>query len=577
MNDFLRREYPRPQFERDEWMSLNGKWDFSFDAETYDRSINVPFAYEAGLSGIGVSEFHDTIWYRRTFTVPQDWDGRRVMLNFGAVDYTCNVWVNDHHILHHVGGQTGFSADITEALVSGANSLRVRVDDYHKTLDIPRGKQFWKEESASIFYTATMGIWQSVWIEPVGQKHLCRVLITPRLDDKSVCFDFESSGYEQCSLVADISFEGKLVARSSVYLQNTKGQFSVQIDERTLGAWNAVEDFAWTPENPRLFDVVFYLKEYEKTVDTVRSYFGMRKISIENGHFLLNNRPYYQRLILDQGYWPDGLLTAPSDEAFVKDITLAKQMGFNGARKHQKVEDPRYLYYADHMGFLVWGEIGSGYTYSRRLAVELMSEWTDVVLRDYNHPCIVAWTPMNESWGVQEIASSPEQQNFCRALAAMTKALDGTRPVSDNDGWEHVNGDLLTVHDYEANDSVLRKRYSSLERILTDLPAGRAMYAGTDADYREEPIIVSEFGGISFAPEGAEGWGYSMANSENDFLDRYRAVVSPLLQSPHVRGFCYTQLTDVEQEINGLLTYDRKPKADINAIRQITLGEPLSD
>lgn len=575
MNDFLRREYPRPQFERDKWMSLNGKWDFSFDEETYNRTINVPFAYEAELSGIGVMEFHDTVWYRRSFTIPQEWNGRHVLLHFGAVDYACDVWVNSRHLLRHVGGQTEFSVDITDALTAGQNSVRVRAADFHKALDIPRGKQFWQEESASIFYTATTGIWQSVWLEPVAQKHLHRVLITPLLDDRSVRFDFESAGAEACMLTADISFGGKLVARTSVLLQNAQGHCSVQIDERALDAWNAVEDFAWTPEHPRLFDVVFSLQDGEETIDTVRSYFGMRKISIENGRFLLNNRPYYQRLVLDQGYWPDGLLTAPSDEAFKKDITLAKEMGFNGARKHQKVEDPRYLYYADHMGFLVWGEIGSGYTYSRRLATCLMQEWTDAVLRDYNHPSIIAWTPLNESWGVQEISTAAEQQNFCRAMTAMTKALDGTRPVSDNDGWEHIAGDLLTIHDYEADEAVLKRRYASVEQILNDLPAGRSLYVDTGRGYRGEPVIVSEFGGISFAPEGAEGWGYSAADSADDFLNRYRAVVIPLLYSPCVRGFCYTQLTDVEQEINGLLTYDRKPKAELSAIRKITLGEGL--
>lgn len=571
MNDILRAEYPRPQWKREEWMTLNGIWDFSFEQDVFDQKICVPFAYEAKLSGIDRKKFHDRVWYRRSFTIPEEWKKKHVILHFGAVDYECSVWVNNKHAVSHIGGQIGFYADITDLLVDGTNELVVCAKDYHLELDIPRGKQFWKEESASIFYTATTGIWQSVWLEPVSEKYIKQVFITPLFDEKAVKFEYELENSQGCSLDIIITFEGKLVSKTTTLVQKTKGNITVGIDEAVLGCWNMIEDLAWTPEQPRLFDVEFQLKEQENIIDRVSSYFGMRKISIENGRFLLNNRPYFQRLILDQGYWPEGLMTAPSDEAFIRDIQLAKEMGFNGARKHQKVEDPRFLYHADRLGFLVWGELGSGYNYSRRLATAMMQEWTEVVYRDYNHPCIVAWAPLNESWGVLEIAQQKEQQNFCKALSSVIKAMDTTRLISDNDGWEHVESDLLTIHDYESDRETLLKRYSSLENIIKAQPCQRALYVN-GSHYNKEPILVSEFGGISFEKNGTKGWGYSNASSEEDFLRRYADVVTPLLQSEHIQGFCYTQLCDVEQEINGLLTYDRHPKVDMEKIRKITCG-----
>ncbi len=570
MNKIRRTEYPRPQFERSEWMTLNGLWDFSFEQEIYDQKICVPFAYESKLSGIGSKDFYNGVWYRRSFCVPDEWKGKNVILHFGAVDYECDIWVNNKHAICHVGGQTSFHTDITQLLEDGENIIKVHARDFHQDLDIPRGKQYWKKESASIFYTATTGIWQSVWMEPVFEHYIKQVLITPLFDEKSVKFEYELENSMDYYLETEIYFKDKLAAKTSVMAQK-KGSYTVKLDEAALGAWNWVEDLAWTPETPRLFDVKYALIKENTVIDKVTSYFGMRKVSIENGKFLLNNRPYYQRLILDQGYWPEGLLTAPSDDAFIQDIMLAKKMGFNGVRKHQKVEDPRFLYHADCLGFLVWGEIGAGYAYSRRLALDTIKEWSDVVLRDYNHPCIVVWTPLNESWGVMEIAQSKEQQNFCKALCALTKALDTTRPVSDNDGWEHVGGDLLTIHDYESQECILEKRYQTVKQILEDQPAGRALYV-TGYAYRMEPIIISEFGGISFTKDDSEGWGYSTAHSEEDFLSRLKAVVHPILKSPHVQGFCYTQLTDVEQEINGLVTYERKPKADFQEIYNIICG-----
>lgn len=571
MEQILRAEYPRPQFVRAEWMTLNGVWDFGFDEEIYDHRIRVPFTYESKLSGIDTREFHDSVWYRRVFEIPKHWKGQRIILHFGAVDYACSVVVNGNNVMRHVGGQSSFAADITEYVQDGENELKVWVRDYHKELDIVRGKQFWKEQSESIFYTASTGIWQSVWIEPVSSSHISKMRITPLLDEKSVKFSYEVEQFAGCTLETEISFDGREAGSFAVKLHHRRGEFTIRIEEEALGCWNTVEDLTWSPEHPRLFDVVFTLKDEGNVKDLVRSYFGLRKVSVENGKFLLNNRPYYQKLLLDQGYWPDGLLTAPSDEAFVRDIEIAREMGFNGVRKHQKVEDPRFLYHADKMGFLVWGEMASGYHYSERLVQDTVNEWMHEIERDYNHPCIIVWTPLNESWGVLEAAHSSRQQHFCEAMYSLIKALDDTRLVIDNDGWEHARTDMLTIHDYEARKEVLAGRYGSMEHILREQPAGRALYAGKGG-YRNEPVLVTEFGGISFQKDENEGWGYSAADSEEDFVRRYRDVVQPLLESEYVQGFCYTQITDVEQEINGLYTYDRNPKVNPERIRKINEG-----
>ncbi|MGN6712971.1 glycoside hydrolase family 2 protein [Anaerocolumna jejuensis] len=572
MNNIPRNEYPRPNFIRDSWLSLNGTWDFSFDREAYDRKITVPFAYETKLSGINETEMHKEVWYRRKFMLPEAMLNKQILLHFGAVDYSCRIWVNDIPVTEHTGGQTGFFIDITACVrYQEENVIRVQVRDDYSDLEMPRGKQYWEEESKSIFYTRTTGIWQSVWIEAVSQNHLKKVFITPLLDEQAVRFEYYLAGSTDLSLDTRISFNGTYVTGCRIEPRAMKGSFTLELNQPALKSWNFVEDLTWSPENPRLFDVIFTLSKDEVMEDTVRSYFGMRKISIDNGIILLNNRPYYQKLLLDQGYWPDSLLTAPEDEAFVRDIKLIKEMGFNGVRKHQKVEDPRFLYHADVMGLLVWGEIGSAYLYSRDYAAGMYTEWSEAVLRDYNHPSIVAWTPLNESWGIHDIKTNKLQQGHSNAMLHITKSLDETRIVIDDDGWEHTEGDLLTIHDYEASKEVLKKRYSCIDTILEFTPSGRALYV-SGWSYRNQPIIVSECGGIDFRKDEVKGWGYSSAVTGEEFLKRYEDIVAALMNSELVQGFCYTQLTDVEQETNGLLNYDRSPKVPLEKIREINEG-----
>jgi beta-galactosidase/beta-glucuronidase len=579
-----RQEYPRPQFVRDEWLNLNGEWNFEFDDENkgeqekwykaadFSQKITVPFCYQSALSGIGVTDFHDLVWYQRTFELPKNWSNKRLILHFGAVDYRAWVYVNGQLATFHEGGHTAFHVEITNDVQSGENSIVVRVEDPSKELDQPRGKQYWKEQSESIFYTRTTGIWQTVWLEAAAPSYLENVKLTPDIDKDEIGVEYTFNGANpNQKLEIEVTFDGELVAQDTVQLIQNKGSRQIFLNDFNVHGPGRI----WSPGHPNLYDIRFKLTADGEVTDDVKSYFGMRKVSIENGQFMLNNHRYYQKLVLDQGYFPSGILTAPSDEDLKKDVELTKEMGFNGARKHQKIEDPRYLYWADKLGLLVWGEMANSYTYSEDSVRRITSEWQEAVERDYNHPSIVAWVPINESWGVPRILSDKRQQDHTLSLYYLTKSLDDTRLVISNDGWEHTKSDLCTIHDYQSDKEKLKKRYASVESILnpSTSPANRFIYV-PGYEYGGEPILVTEFGGIAYKKSEWEGWGYSGASDDEDFAERYHKVVSAMLESPIIQGFCYTQITDVEQEINGILTYDRKPKIDLEIIRAINEGMP---
>ncbi|MFB9279288.1 glycoside hydrolase family 2 protein [Cohnella cellulosilytica] len=579
----IRTEYPRPQFVRADWLSLNGEWDFEFDDEnagieegwfdnpTFTKKIAVPFCYQSKLSGIGDSAFHDIVWYRRTFEYSYAWEGQRLLLHFGAVDYSASVWVNGMLVVKHEGGHTPFSADIGPALRTGVNEIVVRAEDYSREVTLPRGKQYWKEKSDIIFYTRTTGIWQSVWLEPVPAVYLDRVKFDPDIDRNEIKIQYFIAGFDRMkggsALRTRITFGNELVAEEEFRVTHANLTRTIALhdfNDHGLGRW-------WSPERPNLYNVEFTLTADGQADDRVGSYFGMRKVSVEHGKLCLNNRPYYMRLVLDQGYFPEGILTAPSLEALQADVELTKAMGFNGTRKHQKIEDPLFLHLCDKLGLLVWGEMANACAYSEQYVERITQEWQEAIRRDYNHPCVVVWVPINESWGVPNILVDERQQHHAMALYHLTKSLDASRPVISNDGWEHVKSDLYTVHDYEWRDDVLRQRYSTIEGA-TDAPQKREMHVG-GYKYDGEPVLVTEFGGIAFRQSEWEGWGYSGASNEEDFERRLRVVFGALQSSPLVQGFCYTQITDVEQEINGLLTYDRKPKLPLETIRSIVLGQ----
>ncbi|OME13131.1 glycoside hydrolase family 2 [Paenibacillus odorifer] len=579
-----RPEYPRPQFARKDWLSLNGEWDFTFDDEDvgeeeqwyradtkdlFSQVIQVPFAFQSKLSGIEDPSFHDVVWYRRTFEVPEGWNGKQIVLHFGAVDYLAKVWVNGQLVAVHEGGHTPFQTDITPSLIKGNNTIILRAEDFSRDVTLPRGKQYWLEQSAAIFYTRTTGIWQSVWLEPLSAVHLSKTMMTPDIDRNEIRLRTFLQGFKSADLLKlriTVSYDGEVIAEDQYMIMNAE-------QLRTIG----LGDFAdhglgrlWSPEHPNLYDIQFQLLRNEEVIDEAVSYFGMRKVSIENGKLCLNNRPYFQRLVLDQGYFPDGILTAPTDEELKRDAQLTKEMGFNGVRKHQKTEDPRFLYWCDKLGLLVWSEAANAYEYSEEYVRRFTKEWQEIIERDYNHPCIVTWVPLNESWGVPNVQIDTRQQQHGLAMYHLTKSLDEMRPVVYNDGWEHMTTDLVTIHDYESHQAVLEERYATAESSVNAMPANRKIFVG-GASYQGQPILVSEFGGIAFKKSEWEGWGYSGAENEEDFLMKLKAVVDPMFTSPVIQGYCYTQLTDVEQEINGLLTYDRQPKAPLEAIRNIMM------
>jgi beta-galactosidase/beta-glucuronidase len=540
-----RPEYPRPHLKRSEWLNLNGEWEFGAgEKPTFDRRIVVPFCAESELSGIGQLP-GDVVWYRREFDAPE---AECLLLHFGAVDYRATVWVNDVEVAGHEGGHSPFSADITRASRARNNLLVVKAEDPLRDKTIPRGKQYWTEQPEGIFYTPTTGIWQTVWLEPLPARHIRHLHLSPDLADGLIDFDIEGEG------------EAELVAT---------------LDEVVVGRWSGPAGpgrmhldrvVAWHPDSPQLYQLEARLLDQEgKAADRVNSYFGLRTIETRDGRFWLNGEPYVQRLILDQGYFPGGLLTAPSDEAIRRDIELAQAFGFNGARKHQKAEDPRWLYWADRLGFLVWSEMPSFHEHSAAAERRLAAEWKQLVLRDRDHPSIVAWVVANESFGLDHVDPSV-RSSFLLRLCEATHALDRTRPVVSNDGWEHALSDLCTIHDY-SQPAALARRFRSIDAALDRSGHDHAVY-DPGYDYRGEPLLVSEFGGIRVSGQG--GWGWLEVDDRDQFLDLYRGLVGALMESAPVQGFCYTQLTDVEQEQNGLLTFDREPKVDPDRIRSAT-------
>jgi len=541
-----RPEYPRPNFQRSAWLSLNGEWEFGAgnDTPSFDRRILVPFSPQSELSGIGELP-GDVVWYRRRFVAPE---AECLVLHFGAVDYRATVWVNDVEVARHEGGHTPFSADITNVARARDNVVVVRAEDPLSDKTIPRGKQYWTPKPEGIFYTSTAGIWQTVWLEPLPARHINRLRVSPDLAAGAVDFELEAPG--RTELIARL--DGEVVGRWS----ELAGRGRMHLDRIV----------PWHPDSPRIYDLEAALFDEDgKVADRVNSYFGLRTIETRDGRFWLNGEPYIQRLVLDQGYFPGGLLTAPRDDALRKDIELAQAFGFNGARKHQKTEDPRWLYWADRLGFLVWSEMPSFHEHSPEAERRLSAEWEEVVLRDRDHPSVVAWVVANESFGLDHIDPSV-RSNFLVRLYRLTHDLDRTRPVVSNDGWEHALTDLCTIHDYEP-PAVFAQRYRSLDSALEVGANGRSPFE-PGYSYGGQPLLVTEFGGIRVAGPG--GWGWLEVTDQDEFLHVYRGLVGGLMDSGPVQGFCYTQLTDVEQEQNGLLTFDRVPKVDPASIRPVT-------
>jgi beta-galactosidase/beta-glucuronidase len=573
--------HPRPQLTRANWHDLCGEWEFAYDDadagvqaqwwrgdRAFERSITVPFPPESEASGVHDPRPHPIVWYRRTFSAPA---GERLLLHFGAVDYRARVWVNGTEVVAHVGGHAPFHVDVTHALVdTGPHVVVVRAEDRVDDLTQPRGKQHWEDSPSAIWYHRTTGIWQPVWLEPVAADHITAVEWTPSAATASVGVRVTTTGTsDDLSLRVRLSLDDRVLADDRYRLDG--------VLERTLTlpqARNGVDhSLEWRPGSPTLIGATVSLLRGDTVVDTVESYFGLRDVGVRDGRFVINGDRLFLRMVLAQGYWPTSHLAAPSEDALRREVELIKELGFNGVRVHQKVEDPRFLYWCDRLGLVVWGEMANAYEYSPDGVARFTAEWLEVVRRDVSSPCVVTWVPVNESWGVPALAADPRQRHFLESLYHLTHAVDGTRPVISNDGWEHATSDIWTVHDYSPSASGLTARYGTPEGVAAamgaDWPGSKRIHLSTP-ERTGQPLMITEFGGLSYTPSAGDRWfGYRTVANAQDLIESYERLVTALVSSDQVAGFCYTQLTDTEQEVNGLLTETRAHKVDPGEIRRI--------
>ncbi|MBQ9806730.1 MAG: beta-galactosidase [Clostridia bacterium] len=563
-----RSEHPNPQFMRAAWENLNGEWEFEFDGGVsgierrlyekahLDQKITVPFCPESVLSGIGKTDFLNCVWYRRDITVPDAWKKGKVLLHFGAVDHTAYVYLNGQEVGTHVGGYASFSFDITPFLQDGVNSLAVCAIDEDRNPIYGHGKQSRKYESYGCYYTRVTGIWQTVWMEYVPNAYVASFRVTPDIQNSTLAISADLVGGG--TLCAEAFYNGKSVGKTAIKsVRGGKASGMLSLDELHL----------WELGEGRLYDLKLTYGE-----DEITSYFGMRECVMDGKKFLLNGKSVFQRLVLDQGFYPDGIYTASSDEALKNDIQISMDAGFNGARLHQKVFEPRFLYHCDRMGYMVWGEYGNwGIDYSLPEAIPpFMYEWAEIVERDYNHPSIIGWCPLNET----SMKLKRQNDELLRLAYRQTKALDLSRPCIDTSGWYHVETDIFDLHDYLQDPEKFGVTYSkdTLAEMIDEYHRTHKTAGKFPSAYHGEPVFVSEYGGIKWDVNSglSKAWGYGDApKTEEEFIERYRGLTDILLDTPELFGFCYTQLYDVEQETNGLYTYDRVPKFDMSVFKAI--------
>lgn len=569
-----RNEYPRPQFVRGQWINLNGEWDFEIDNEKsgkekefYKREelngkITVPFCPESNLSGIGNTDFMDCVWYKRDIDIPKDLDDKRVILHFGAVDYHAIVYVNGEMVGEHFGGYTSFCFDITDYLSDEKNCVSLCAYDDVRSANQPAGKQSSKLNSYGCFYTRTTGIWQTVWMEFVNAARIENIKTVTEISAPSVTFevDLTQEAFGK-TLKAEIYWDGSLVGLDVVKVSTENVTLHSKLSEKHL----------WKPGEGNLYDVKFTLCDGTKIYDTVDSYFGVRSVRLNGRAFQINDETVFGRWVLDQGFYPDGIYTSPTDEDLKKDIETSMELGFNGARLHEKIFEPRFLYWADKLGYLVWEEHANwGFNISKLSQIQhFLPEWTEAIKRDFNHPAIIGWAPFNETWSRYR---NHEQDELIKTVYYTTKEMDKTRPVIDTSGLLHTNAtDIYDVHDYEQKPEKFKANYNDmLNGNVFDGFNLNPIYRNIQRYDGKQPFFMSEYGGILWAPEKEGGWGYGNGpKTEEEFIERYKDLTESLLDNPYMMGFCYTQLYDVEQEQNGLMTYERKYKFDPEIIRKI--------
>ena len=574
-----RPEYPRPQFVRDEWVNLNGTWSFKFDfsrsgmdrklyeSKGFDNEILIPFAPQSGLSGVGFKDFIPEMWYHRVISIPENWKDRNVILHFGAVDYIASVYIDGRIAGRHWGGSSSFDIDITDMVMPGQeHDLVVRVEDDERSGQYAKGKQCGRFDSFGCEYTRTTGIWQTVWMEPVSGTGLKDIYVIPDLDQSRFIIEPSYYGLSSGQKLRVRVLDGDRVVSSAVVPSSAQSYAELPVRKART----------WSPESPFLYGIELEVISADGSVtDRVRSYAGMRKIHIEGNRIYLNNEPVYLRFVLDQGFYPDGIWTAPDDQALKRDIELSMAAGFNGARLHQKVFEPRFHYWADKLGYLTWGESASwGANVNNPLSARhFLTEWEETVVRDRNHPSIIVWTPFNETWEHPEDREAAREA--CRMVSdvyKLTKNLD-YRPCHDVSGNYHVMTDIFSVHQYMQDPEELRGWLAPENGLVR-----QADLEHRETEYGGQPYLVDEYGGIKWVAgrEYSEiSWGYGDApKTLEEFYRRLEGLTDVILGYGHICGYCYTQLTDVEQEQNGIYSYDRTPKFDMDRIRAIFTKVP---
>lgn len=597
--------YPRPQLCRPDWHSLDGAWSFSYDdddtglrdawsqpgsSDRFTRQIIVPFPPESAASGIGDPRPHPIVWYRREVTAAELPLGRqtassRVLLHFGALDYRADVWVDGHHVGDHTGGQTPFTLDITHALneQAASHAIVVRAEDDPSDQSQPRGKQTWQSHPHKVWYERTTGIWQTVWIEIVPAIHISELWWQADPDEGvSVAIEANRSHGADLILAVDLEIDGRPLAHASAAMSARRLHLPIPVRELR----NAIdrEDLLWSPDHPVLIDAKVSLANAatRTVVDEVTSYFGIRKVGVGGGRFLLNTRPYFLRGVLNQGYRASTHIANRGTDELRGEIELAKAMGFNAMRIHQKAEDPRILYWADRLGLLIWSEIGAAYEFSATAVQQLTTEWVTIVRRDRSHPSVVAWVPINESWGLPNLSHDAAQQHFAAGIAHLTRGLDPSRPVMSNEGWEHVDSDILGLHDYSNDPGALAERYGAGR-----MTAARLRQPGDAAEGRipaltqsqvarfeagKAPLMITEFGGLSLQ-SSPDAFAYTHLSSDTEYAALLHELFEALRANQSVAGFCYTQLFDTAQETNGLADQHGESKLPLETVRYIVTGE----
>jgi beta-galactosidase/beta-glucuronidase len=578
-----RPEYPRPQFVRSRWLNLNGEWDFAFDDANKGRELGwhfhlplekkivVPFPYQAEASGINDRSIHENVWYARDFEIPPEWRGQNILLHFGAVDYRSIVWINGQEVGHNQGGHVPFQFNISPYLGHETNHLTLRVEDRQNPRQ-PRGKQSTTGRPHDIDYYCTTGIWQTVWLEPVPPIRIEDIKINTSARESLIELNvLLHAPAARWRLEAEALDGERVVARTQEETTAATATLKLKIPNAKL----------WSPASPHLYDLRIRLFDGDHLLDEVMSYTGLRDVELREGRVWLNGKQTFLAMVLDQGYWPESYLAAPSDEALRADVEWTKRFGFNGARKHQKIEDPRWLYWCDQLGLLVWEEMPNAREWSSMAEERLSAEWKRAVQRDYNHPCIISWVPVNESMGFPKLRQNhPGQYAFIERMVAATRQLDPKRPVVDNDGWEHTDiTDICAIHDYTPTAALLRERYQDAAgggALPAHVWIGNKPLFVLGSRYRGQPIILSEVGGFLMIPPDVPPEKrdmlykfYGSVQTSEELLAKYRDLMEGIASLRFVAGFCYTQLTDIEQEINGLLTYDRHPKVEPELIAEI--------